>query len=244
MKTRLFIVIGSVLVGALVMFGAWKYLDAERDRLVQDASYVTVLVATKSIPAGMTAEEAQDQDLLGTRRVPGKYLAANVVRTTGEIAGKVAADPIAAGEQITTTRFQNPSALGLSIAVPQGYLAVSLPYDTARGVSELVRVGDTVAVIGTFDSPNAGMEPVTSIVVPRADVLAIGRSVNDVEASTQVEEEVAAADSLTITLALTAADAERVVFSQETGRVWFALYPTGDIEPAVSGRATLQSVVR
>lgn len=244
MRTKIIIIVVSVLVGVLVMLGVGRYLASEKAQITQDATYVSVVVANQAIPAGTTVEAAQGAGLLGTKRVPGRYLAANVVRSIGDISGQVAADPIAAGEQVTTTRFQNPSALGLSISVPAGYLAVSLPYDTARGVTDLVKVGDSVAVLGTFDTAAAGTEPVTTIIVARADVLAVGTTTNDVATNVVTEEAKASSTQKTITLALSSADVERVVYSQEIGRIWFALYGKSDTASVVSTRATLPSVVR
>lgn len=245
MKTRILILAAAVVLGLFAAMGAGRYLDAERDRLVRGNEMVTVLVASQDLPTGMTASEIIDKNYLQQREVPRQFIAAGAISSAAALEGKVVASSVSKDEQITQARFKLPAEVGLASATPDGYLAISLPYDAARGVGGLVKPGDQVAVIGTLEQDDE--EPQTKIVISKAKVLALGQAIqrdqleNSGVSTAGNEAPLAAGNAAaempaTITLALTPEDAEKLVFAQEQGSIWLALFAPSDTStPKTSG---------
>lgn len=250
MRTKLIVLFVALALGLGAALLANNYLQDARQRLEADATPVEVLMATEDIPVGTTAEEIVDRKLVEPVSVPSAYVSEDVISKTNAIDGMVLAGPISKGEMVALGRFALPVDAGLSHTVPDGYVAVSLPAAGVRGLSGLLRPGDFVAVMGTFE-PDGGLEEArTKIVLRKARVLAIDRNVTPGTTGSGApaqeggggvlgggSESSAVVEPGSITLALTPAEAEKLVFSQEEGKVWLALIASSATEvPATTGQ--------
>lgn len=234
MRSKLIILVVAVVLGLLAALFVARYLDSARADLAAGAEPVTVLVATRDVAAGTAADEIIAEGYAEPREVPRQFVADGAVSSPVSIEGRVLATPLTRGEQLTAARFKVAVDAGLSYAIPEGYVALSVADAADRGVSGFPSPGDYVMVIASFDSDDLATAT-TKILVKKARVLAAG-----IETSGTVEP--AAADQAqqsgmlsrqaggrgddspkTLTLALTPVDAERVVFAQESGLVWYAL---------------------
>jgi pilus assembly protein CpaB len=122
--------------------------------------------------------------------------------------------------------------------VPEGLVAVTIPVDDARGVAGLISPGDHVAVLATVED-NANQISYTRVIVGGVQVLAVGQNTASSGATpsgVQGGGVVGAAESgsasasppTVVTVAASAADAERIVYSVEVGSIWLALLPDKD----------------
>lgn len=254
MRKKLLIIVAAVLLGAVAAFAAGRYLAGARAKLEADAEPVEVLVAKSDAPKGMSLDEMKRRGIVETRSLPKRYVASGAISSPRRVEDRVLAVPVTAGEQLTESKFQFPSDAGLSCAVPEGYLAVSVAVDAERGVADLVKPGDHVAVLVTLytsDEEKAN----TKILLPKARVLAVGKKVGaEPEDAGHGEERRAVlgegpkdsgdAAAGTVTMALKAVDAERLVLAEEMGKVWLALLPsTSGAAPSPSGQ-TMLTVLR
>ena len=243
MRSKPLILVLAIAVGLLAAFLALRYINGARAEVEATDQPVEVLVAQQDLPAGITAEELANEKYVALVRVPRRYVADGAISSDAAIAGKVLTAPLSRGEQITNSRFSLPAAAGLAFAVPADYVAVAMPNTDSRGVAGLLRPGDTVAVYATFE-PEGGLgEAVTKLMLRKARVLAVGTATTPAEAQSAEETQPAtgarfsnagsAQDSKlaeTVTLALSPADAEKLVFANEEGRVWLALVGSGTTE--------------
>lgn len=250
MRSRLAILIAALVLGGLAAITTNWYLARATDRLEAGTEPVEVLVAAESIPRGATAEELLRDQLIVAQQVPRQYVSEDAVSSPKAIEGQVLAAPLSAGELVTAARFQNPIDAGLAYSVPDGLVAITIPSDAVKGVAGLLKPGDFVLVTASFEAGPNSTEALTRILLPKARVLAVGadtearasgqgddRSLTANASDVQAEEQQAAA---TVTLALTPADVEKIVFAEEQGSVWLALLPATATEvPATTGR-TLQ----
>ncbi len=259
MRTRILVVIVALVLGGLAAVMAARYLGSARSSIEAENEMVEVLVAQEDIPAGLASEDLVTRKLLVHEEIPRRFVAADAVYSVRAIEGQVLAVPLSKREQATKSRFQFPSQAGLSYTVPEDYVAVTIPSDEVRGVAGLIKPGDHVAVFVTIETTADRLSAVTKVIIPKARVLAVGTSVG-IEAPQQATEGSSNGDSgvfsgnernrqadavpRTVTLALSIAQAERLVFSQERGEVWLALLPTNAVDlPATKGQ-TVKTVLK
>lgn len=248
MRSRVFILVAAVVLGIAAALLTAQYLRGATARLTKEAQPVQVLVATQDVPRGTSAEDALKQGLITVQEVPQRYVSANAVSSARAIDGQVLATSLSAGEQVTRARFQFPSEAGLSFAIPDGFVAVSIPADDITCVGGMLKAGDWVLVTATFDPGPNGKDAESKILLPKARVLAVGA---DTGAGTATDDgtnkpgsalaagtrSANAAKAATVTLALKPEDVERIVFAEEQGTVWLALLPTTEAQlPTTAGR--------
>jgi pilus assembly protein CpaB len=185
--------------------------------------------------------------------VPQRFVAAGAISSDRVIEGQVLNTPISRGEQLTSARFSTPSAAGLAYSIPKEYVAVAIPVDEVKGISGLVRPGDYVAIFATFAPGPNGEENVTKLLLDEAKVLAMGGSLSAEQSTQQTDDSgknapLAASrneeegTARTMTLSVSPEDAEKLVFAEETGKVWVTLLPaTADATPKAPGQ-TIRTV--
>lgn len=249
MRTKIIVLVVAVLLGLAAAYAAVNYIEGARSTIEAGEQPVQVLVAQQDLPAGLPSEELVDNEYVVLVEIPRRFVADGAVSSTAVIAGKLLTVPLTKGEQITEARFSLPTEAGLSFAVPEDFVAVAVNNNASRGVAGLIRPGDSVVVYATF-APSGGLEEaVTKLMLPKARVLAVGASTSSLD-ETAAEETNDGAGGLTgtraaeraeapstITLALSTADAEKIVFAEEQGSIWLALLGPGTTEvPATPGQ--------
>jgi pilus assembly protein CpaB len=172
-----------------------------------------VLVVQAPIPAGTTAEGLGDA--VAIQQIPARYLAADAVTDLADLAGLVAEVGLEPGEQVLASRFVTPAELaagGGRVAVPEGLQEVSLALDLQRVAGGAVAPGDRV---GVYASLSDG-DPVTRLLLDHVLVTAIASTVD-------ADSEGTAAQGLVlVTFAVSADDAQRLVYAAEFGSIWLS----------------------
>jgi len=259
MRTKIVILIVALALGGLAAVLAARYLTDARSTIEAESEPIEVLVANEDIPRGVRAEELLADGLIALEKIPRRFVAAGAISSEKALEGRVLADPLSAGEQVTDGRFELPSTAGLAYSIPSELVALSIPVDEVQGVSGLVKPGDHVALFVSFDDDqNARTQAITKMIIRDAKVLAVGAALRSEPTSdedekdngggaltaSREEEPAASLNARTLTLALTVADAERMVFAEEEGSVWAALLPaTGEEVPITTGH-TIQSIFK
>ena len=210
-------------VGSVVLLAYVRGADA---RALAGVRTVTVLVADQPIPEGTAADQLED--LVRTDTVPAKAAVDGRVTDLDSLAGQVATVDLQPGEQLLASRFGSPDDLQApgTVAVPDGLQEVSILLEPQRAVGGRLAAGDTVGVFISLD------EKTTHVVLHHVLVTQVqGAPAPTDPASADPETASAGAAapsaSLMITLAVTAAKAEAVVFGVEHGTVWLSLEPEG-----------------
>ena len=258
MRTKIVILVVALALGGLAAVMAARYLTDTRSEIVEKSEPVSVLVAQEDIPRGMSAEELIADGMIVLEEVPQRYVAAGAVSSERALEGHVLAQPLSAGEQVTKGRFELPSSAGLAYSIPAEYIALSVPVDEVKGVSGLLKPGDHVSLFAHFTDGPMG-EPFTQMLVTDTKVLAVGgiiRTSQDTEpaegegdsggvlATSRTENSEPELNVRTVTIAVSPAIAEKIVFAEEEGEVWCALLPaTGETIDRTAG-STLQTVFK
>ncbi|PTQ50936.1 MAG: Flp pilus assembly protein RcpC/CpaB [Hydrogenibacillus schlegelii] len=105
----------------------------------------TVLVATKTLPIGHVIAEGD----VAVRSLPAEAVPEEALRSPQDALGKaITGGPVLSGDVLRTEHVLPVSGLvsGLATLAPDGWTAVELPAETAKGLKG-IRRGDRVAIV-------------------------------------------------------------------------------------------------
>jgi Flp pilus assembly protein CpaB len=266
-RRRTIAIIVSIALALAAAGLVWWYVSSVKTDQTTEEEAVTVVVARETIPESTTGDAAVQNRLVEEQSLPKQYAVDGVLTNSSDLQGKVFQTTVAKGQQIVASQLGAPETQSMSFKVEKGMRAVSVPVDRQRGVGGLIRDGDRVDVIATFPAEvlsqggvNLGAvlpltererlqkatgvdlattaSSVSRIVLQQVNVLKIDPFP---EAGTPDTggESTTPADPV-IVLQVTPDEAERLVFAQEQGKVWFALIPAEDTKKVITpGRAIL-----
>lgn len=235
MRGKVLVVVAALVLGGIAAFATYSYLGQLQRQTAAGNELVKVYVAKQDIERGALAPDLIAQGLVEQVDMPKRYVPDGAVSSVDSVGDRVLSGPVSKGEILTSGRLQYASEAGLAFSVPKNYVALTVPVDDARGVAGLVSPGDHVAVLATVEKTSA-RDQETRIIVPGVQVLAVGQNTggqsqggSSGQTSGLLSSQgsgIPQANSTTIvTLAVSAADAEKIVFAVESGSIWLALLP-------------------
>ncbi|WP_235563944.1 RcpC/CpaB family pilus assembly protein [Arthrobacter sp. Soil763] len=206
----------------------------------------------QAIPAGATADKIASS--VTRKEVPKAALASNTVTDLASLGSKVAAVTLVPGEQLLSSRMvDEQSFLGPSrVQVPAGLQEITLKLPIERVAGGKVNAGDTVGVFLSLESVSAGAngQKVSKTQLSFHKVLVTAAQFSDgaaaqTAAGTAGTTQAASTTGSTstkvpsdrtylITIARNAADAERIVFAAEFGKVYLSKEPQNAAETGAS----------
>src|SRR5829696_4328277 len=199
-----------LVVGTAVLVA---YVHGADNRALAGVRSVDVLVADELIPEGTPADEISR--MVRTETVPAK----------SAVAGRVT------DLDALTARFAQPDDLQSAgtVAVPAGLQEVSVLLEPQRAVGGRLAAGDTVGVVVslTFEDGTSATHAVLHDVLVTQVQGAPAPVESTDEQETASSGSLAPLGSLMITFAVSAAQAEAVVFGVEHGTLWLSLEPEG-----------------
>jgi pilus assembly protein CpaB len=137
----------SAVLGVLAVVFMWTYLSARETQLLELSSMRDVVVATRDI----TAHTLVDETMVQVIQVPAKYVQPKTVTDPRDAVGRVLAVPISQGTQIASSHLLSDRDAVLSYEVPRGMRALTIAVSDVTGVGGLIRAGNFVDIIGTFE---------------------------------------------------------------------------------------------
>lgn len=216
-----------LVAGSLVLLAYVRGADA---RALAGASPVAVLVVDQPVPAGTAGDELAA--FVTTATLPASAALDGRVTDLSDLSGRVATVDLQVGEQLLTSRFVKPAdrQTAGTVEVSEGLQEISVLLEPQRVVGARLAAGDTVGVYLSQKLPDGTGQ--TSAVLHRVLVSQVQGAPSPVDPAAEGETETVAsgapASSLMVTLALTAKDAETVVFGMEHGTLWLSLETDGD----------------
>jgi pilus assembly protein CpaB len=214
-----------LVAGTAVLVAYVRGADA---RALAGVRTVEVLVVAEPILAGTSGDDLGG--LVARETMPAKAALEGRVTDVSDLAGQVATVDLQVGEQLLASRFALPGDLQApgTVPVPAGLQEVSVLLEPQRAVGARLAAGDTVGVYLSQMSPEGGGQ--TSAVLHRVLVTQVqgAPAPPDPEAQADTVSADIPASSLMVTLAVTAKDAETIVFGMEHGTLWLSLETDGD----------------
>jgi len=224
MKRRIIAGITALLlagVGAVVLIA---YVGNADRRALAGMQPADVLVVTALVPEGTTAEALGK--LVTTRTLPAAAIAEGGLSSLTAISGQVATTDLQPGEQVLASRFADPASLldPDTVKIPAGLQQLSVSLDQQRVLGGHLTAG---AAVGVFLSvPKDGEDPAqTHLVLNKVLVTKVdGGSTTPVPEGDDAPATTAGAPVM-VTLAVSARDAETLVYGAEHGTLWLSLEP-------------------
>lgn len=211
---------GIALVLSLTTSGlVYNYLQGVSEPAVRET--VPVVVAKTDIPpkTKVTTEMVQIQ------HVPTEYLQPGAVRDGKQVIGVLAREQIIAGEQITDRRLLiDGKSAGLPGLIPSGKRAVTVAVSEVSGVAGLIKPGDRVDVLATFDQGTAG-DYIGDVVLQNVLVLAVNRNLEASSGDAKAKDSKEQTKAATVTLAVDASLTHHIAVAEDRGKIRLALRP-------------------
>ncbi len=216
MGRRLALLIAAVLVAAVGTGLVFAYVKKADDRAIADQRPVTVLIAKSAIAAGTRVIDAANAGSFQTQELPLSAVAPGALSSVDPVKEQVVLTTIFPGQQLLGAMFGATAAADSSIAIPPGMLAVSFAFGDPQRVAGFVQPGSTVAVFVTRTAVENPKLRETRILLPKVTVIAVGPTTITPPANpSQANPE--AQPRAMLTLALTQAQAEKLIFAQTFG---------------------------
>jgi Flp pilus assembly protein CpaB len=174
---------GAVIAGAIAALLAIillvVYLHSYRSSVDSGKRPAQVLIATKTIPRGMSGALIAKGGLYKVATVEQDQLKALAISDPSVIADRVAAADIYPGQQLTQDDFTTESSTSIPYEITGNQRAIAIPVDAAHGLIGQVTAGDYVDVyVGVNGGSTAGT--VVTLLEPDVYVLvAPGSSSSD-----------------------------------------------------------------
>lgn len=184
----------------------------------------TVYVAAKTMPPKYKITEADIKQL----SVSKEMINSRAVLDKAAILGKRLKETVIEGEQIILDRLADDKNTSLSFAITEGMRAVSINVNEQTDVANLIRPGDFVDVVASFEKEEVEKldtktvyPRITKIIIQKVEILAFGQSMS---ASDEAPKEA----PKTVTLAVSPQDVEKLVYASEYAILRLALRGTDD----------------
>ncbi|GAA0231217.1 Flp pilus assembly protein CpaB [Cryptosporangium japonicum] len=227
MRRRLLALALAFVLALLGCVGILAYVGGADERAVAGKEPVSVLVATALLPAGTTGAELRNSGKVKTVRMPAETVPKDAL---GSIPSGL--DNLALTADVQPSQLLLRGALGQKqtstggLTIPAGKLAVSVDMTAASRVAGYVQRGSEVAVFYTYqpipDAENGAAVSssqqitATRVLLSRAQVLAIGEKKTETTSSSN-------GSTVSVTLAASQSDAERLVQASQTGTLSLGL---------------------
>jgi pilus assembly protein CpaB len=215
-----------LVAGTVVLLAYVRGADA---RALAGAEPVEVLVVAELIPEGTSGSGLAA--FVTTEVLPAKAALEGRVTDLETLEDKVAGVDLQVGEQLLLSRFVDADQVRVpgTVEVPEGLQEISVLLEPQRVVGARLSAGDTVGVYLSQVLPDGTGQ--TSAVLHSVLVTQVqGAPAPTVEgeAGTETAAAGAPATAMLITLAVSARDAETVVYGMEHGTLWLSLETPGD----------------
>ncbi len=211
----------AVVLALLAAVLVFQYLNEADDRAAEKVEQVQVFVAAKTIPKGISGDQALAENLIESVEYSKKDVPASAIESVDEITGRVSVAEIAEGLPIVASLFVLPSeAGGIATSLEDGEQAISISADPEKGVASWVSPGDNINLILSIDLADKTVEnspsgKVTAFLLPGIEVMSVGTTT--VTSTSQEGEEPQVQNSGLLTLKVTPRQAEQIAHAKYLG---------------------------
>ena len=237
MTRRILLIVGAVILAVVGTGAVYDYVKNADNRAIAGQQTVDVLIATKRIPAGTTASDVRSKGYVRTDHLPADATPQDSVATIDKAWDtQVATSDVQPGQVILRAMFGTSAPTTSGLTIPDKDIAVTVKLATDTDVAGFVQPGSQIAVFNTYILKNGhptaksnGGGPdddwATTLLLPRVNVLAVSQAPPSSTKSGTVDGGTSTT-GLLVTVAVSQADAERLILVAQTGMPYAALLST------------------
>ncbi len=224
----------ALVCGAAAAYGVFQYLNSVKAFYLEQGDFVQVVVAARYIPP----KTQITSPMYTVQEIPAKYVNDDAAVDPKEITGKLTKTAIYPQEQILRSKIvdKDDPPEELAFVIPEGERAVTVAVNEVSGIAGMIRPGDRVDVLVTFD---AGSETITSLLLQNIKVLATDR---DMDAAARGGKQ----DKIyqTVTLSVSPRQAQPLVMASEQGSIRLMLRSPADQETEDIPSTRIRDLIR
>ncbi|WP_307864647.1 RcpC/CpaB family pilus assembly protein [Allobranchiibius sp. CTAmp26] len=167
------------------------------------------------------------RDLTALRSLQRTAVPTGTLSSLAQVSGQVTTADIQPGEQLFAGNFTDPKSLLApgQVAVPNGMQQVSVMLESQRVLGGHLSAGGTVGLFISVKQPTEQTHLTLQKVLVTAVQGAAPTATPTTGGSSTAPAQPVFTGNVMVTLALTAPDAEKVVFAAEYGTIWLSLEP-------------------
>jgi pilus assembly protein CpaB len=244
MTHRIGLLAGALVVALLGTMAVLSYVNRVEASAIADAQPVDVLVARDRIASGTTGAVAAQRKLVELVKLPRKAVPEGALSSLDKVDEQSLVSDVFAGEVLLAAKFATQTARTGDLLIPKDKIAVSVELEDPQRVAGFVVPGSEVAVFATIKKVEAtakatashvsatsatvsvqaeGDDDYTSLLLPRASVIAVGPATLRAADNGKKKKSKDEVTTAVLTLAVDQQDAQRLVHSAQTGDLWFGL---------------------
>ena len=230
----------AVAAGAALLAGISiaVYMNRYRHSVSSQGAPVTVLVANRLIAKGTSGDVVAGQAMFTTATLRESQLREGAFSDPAAIRGRVAVRDVYKGQQLTAADFV-AGATSLSSTLTGTQRIVTIPLDTAHGLIAHLQAGDRVDVFAGFNVTPVGQVAAGAQSVPIVSRVMTNILVVDVSGS--AKSAVGQQGNTNVSLRMTDAQAQKVAFASDNGKIWLTLRPAANASSTAPGLVTVNS---
>lgn len=223
MDRRKLLLVAAAIVAALGAVLVFLYVRGADLRAEAQFDTRDVLKVVTTIEQGETIEDAAAAGKIALQAVPENQVLPDALASTSTVTGKVAVTNLYPGEQVIASKFGG-AAENTALPIKEGDMAISVQLTDPARVAGFVNPGSEVAIFAN-GTELATQEPYTRLLLERVTVLGVG-STTPVSTTVKTEEGEETTEQLPktlLTLSVSQADAQRVIYATRNGELAFGL---------------------
>jgi pilus assembly protein CpaB len=253
MSRRFGLLAVALVVALLGTFAVFSYVSQVEAKTLTGAEPVDVLVAVQRLSSGTSGAAAAKGGLVELVAMPRKSVPEGALTSLDAVGKQTLVSDVFAGEVLLKAKFADQSARTGDLVIPKDKIAMSVELEDPQRVAGFVVPGSEVAIFATIDKMSAKAratatgtqtsansatvnveaeaevdDSYTELLLPRTSVIAVGpgtlRPAADKDkGEDKGEDEVTKA---VLTVAVTQAEAERLVHGVQQGELYLGLLST------------------
>lgn len=194
----------AIFIGILSFWGLKSIFDQKVATLSQKGPQVQYVVASSNLPLGSIITT----DNVSQRNFPQEYSQSNAVSVSefSQIEGLPLKVNLKPGDTLMYSMVDTKK--DITKLIPPGHRAITIPVDDESSISSMLKPGDLIDLLITFNST----KPLTVPLIQGVKILATGKRLEGNDSSDNV-------GYANITLDVTAIDAKNITFAASLGKI-------------------------
>lgn len=225
----------AIIFGLAAAFGVYQYLNNLKASYRSSGNFKQVVVPKQMIgPKTMVTEQ-----MVKVKDIPVELIQPGTAMEPNEVVGKISRNELYPEEPILLSRLHKDNDLegGLALTIPEGQRALTVAVDDVSGVAGLLRPGDHVDVLVTFDH-EAEKTTLTSLIMQNITILAVGQSLDSAQKGDKK------VNTQTVTMSVKPDQAPPLTLASENGTIRLMLRSPKDQGTVSLPSARMQNLVR